>query len=219
MSDNFFELAAQTEETIRIAAFSPNSKPSRFLCLAMRSQGRVGIRAMEKFGTPTEAYEPFRVQERLNQLEGKGFIVTTDSKHELFKNFPVTNLNERTHSQTLNRDHALDLLVEYKESGLLTLPDDHASIVPHEMDYRRVGDSVNSQYVFRRFTPQLNVLLMAIYAMNYPPMLSESYIDEFFGWRGEVEDQKDKFSTFRAITTELDKKIAKENDEKYWGVG
>jgi len=136
MPEDFFDVAQNTSESIKVAAFSPNSKPQRYLCLAMRSGGRVGIRAMETFGSASIPYEPFKVQERLHWLESRGFIVVTDSEHELWNQWPHIKMSLREHSNVINRDYALDLLVEYHESGMLALPEEHMGIVPSPLEYR-----------------------------------------------------------------------------------
>lgn len=212
MPEDFFDVAQNTSESIKVAAFSPNSKPQRYLCLAMRSGGRVGIRAMETFGSASIPYEPFKVQERLHWLESRGFIVVTDSEHELWNQWPHIKMSLREHSNVINRDYALDLLVEYHESGMLALPEEHMGIVPSPLEYRRVGSSVSSQYEFRSYRPTLNVLLVAILALTKPPLLSSTFINEFYGHRLEEETTFDSLKTFKSITTNLDKQIAREFD-------
>lgn len=214
---DLFEKAGEVQDNLRVAAFSPHSQPKRFLCLAMRSAGRIAIHSIETFGTNIVPYDPFRVKERLLMLEKRGFLVITDSEHEIWENFPTIKMNLRSHGPITNRDYALDLLVEYKQGGLIQFPAEFSNVVPSPLEYRRVGNTQNSEYMFRQYKPTLHVTLLAILGLIHPPMISQTFVDSYFG-AGLLEGvQENSLKTFQKITVGVDQQRAKELDEKYWG--
>jgi len=149
-------------------------------------------------------------------LEMRGFLVVTDSEHEMWENFPTIHMNRREHSVVTNRDYALDLLVEYKQGGLLHLPDDAGTVVPSPLEYRRLGNTSNSEYVFRQYKPTLHVLLLTVLALIHPPFVSQGFVEGFFGTASEKDLADERLKTFHRITQKLDMETSLDNDKKYW---
>ena len=203
-------------EQIRVAAFSPHSKPKRFLCLAMRSEGKILVRSFETWGSVNIPYEPYRVVERLKMLESRGFFILTDSTHELWEQFPSVDLTARKYSRFVNRDYALDQLIEYHQAGNLTLPEDHSGIIPGPFDYRREGSADGTgAYQFRNYRIELHILLIATLGLLHPPTISENWISTYFEDvpLGEKEPNN-PLKSFQRITSQLDAELANQFSDK-----
>lgn len=178
----------------------------------------IAVRQLESYGTTLVPYEPHRVQERLQNLQLRGFHVVTDSAHEAWEDFPHIPLQERTYSRFLNRDYALDLLSEYQENGNLQLPPDLHSVIPSAMDYRRTTQDPFSPYEFRMYRPELHVLLLTTLALLHPPTISENWIDSYFSASptNVVDLKAPHMKTFEVITTKLDEKRSKDLEKIHW---
>jgi|GEM_PF-3163729 len=209
------------EPPLRIAAFTPNTRPKRFLCLAMKSEAQIAVRSLESYGTSAVPYDPYSIRERLQNLQARGFFVVTDSDHEHWDEFPHISMMERLRSRWVNRDYALDQLVEYSNNGQLRLPPELMGSIPTpEMDYRRETQDPYSPYQFRNYRGELHAMLLAILGLIHPPMISENWIDQYFGVDPAETIQKDyrtaAHKTFQRITVQLDKEKNDELNEKYW---
>lgn len=206
-----------SNEVIKVAAFSPYSKPKRFLALCVKVGDRVAVKSIEPFGSTLVPYQPYRVQERLHSLQNRGFYVITDSDHESFSQFPHYRMDSRDFGSYINRDHALDHLQEYAAAGLLTLPPDLPSVVPSTQDYRRDGSGLTNPYVFRQYKPETHVVLLAMLALLHPPTLSEVWVDNFVDayFNSDSAKNSDSMSTFRRITSGVDKDRYEELDRNW----
>lgn len=196
------------------------SQPKRFLCLGLRTDKGIAIRNLESWGSAQVPYQPHDIRERLDNLQSRGFHVVTDSQNEMWETYPHIQMMERTYTKYINRDYALDQLVQYHANRQIQLPNELKGVIPNHFDFRRTSIDPHAPYEFRAYRAELHVLLLCVLAMLHPPVLGETWIDEYFNALGTVEREEtesDRYRTFRRITTTLDQELSVSTEERRWG--
>ncbi len=146
------------------------------------------------------------------------YIIVEEKTDHISKHAIPFSFDDFGDDGRINYYMAIDWYKALENLGLLQLPTKSTEfkkdfkagfsdeiIDPQQDEKGRVKYNID----WSRFTGVHRVILLCVYAAMYDEM-TENYLEEMFGHLGEPLNNNDPLRPFKAITTEYDKKVAKE---------